>query len=151
MSLVKRLRSVGSRINICKDICWAVRVRRRASLHLEALEDRTLFSVNLLSPSAIFKGLDTNVAGGFVEPPDPIAAAGPMTVIEEVNSNIAIYNKVNGRQIASTDLTTFFAPADQVQFLYSDVNVTYDEQSGRFFVSTMDINFDPFAPGGLAS
>jgi hypothetical protein len=149
MSLLKRLRSVRGRINNCKDVGWAVRARRgRARLHLEALEDRTLFSVHVLSS---FKGLDTNNAGGFVEPPDPIAAAGPTAIVEEVNSNIAFYAKATGHLLSEQGLDVFFAPVDSVDFLFSDVNVSYDEQAGRFFVSTMDINFDPTAPGGLAS
>ena len=57
---------------------------------MEALEDRTLFSVNT---GLIFKGLDANVESGTVEPPDPIAAAGPTAIVEEVNSHIVFYNK----------------------------------------------------------
>src|SRR5207245_309024 len=86
-----------------------------------------------------FAGLDTNDAGGIVEPPDPIAAAGPTAVVEVVNSNIAFYNKANGKSLFSEGLDAFFAPVDQVDVLFSDVYVTYDEQAGRFFVSTMDI------------
>jgi hypothetical protein len=105
---------------------------------LETLEDRTLLSVTLHSN---FKGLDTNDAGGVIEPPDPIAAAGPADVVELVNSNIAFYNKTNGKQLSSEGLDAFFAPVDSVDSFFSDVSVTYDEQAGRFFVSTMDIDF----------
>src|SRR5437588_1789420 len=122
--------------------------RRQARVCLEALEDRTLFSVNVLSS---FKGLNTNDAGGFVEPPDPIAAAGPSVIIEEVNSNIAIYSKADGHLISSTDLGNFFSSVDTAQSLFSDVNVSYDEESGRFLVSTMDIDFGTNAAGNLAS
>ena len=105
---------------------------------LETLEDRTLLSVQLL---ANFTGLDTNDAGGIVEPPDTIAAAGPTAIVEIVNSNIAYYDKNTGNRLFTEDLGTFFAPVDTVQVLFSDVYVTYDESVGRFFVSTMDIDF----------
>src|SRR5262249_36502078 len=36
-----------------------------------------------------FAGLNTNDAGGIIEPPDTIAAAGPTAIVELVNSNIA--------------------------------------------------------------
>ena len=39
-------------------------IRRTTRLHVETLEDRTLFSVNVLSK---FKGLDTTDAGGIVD------------------------------------------------------------------------------------
>ncbi len=112
--------------------------RARARLQLEALEDRTLLSVHVINS---FKGLDTHDAGGFIEPPDPITAAGPTAVVEIVNSNIAYYDKTTGARPFSTDLGTFFAPVDHVDSLFSDVYVAYDEQAGRFWVSTMDIDF----------
>jgi hypothetical protein len=113
-------------------------LRRTARPHVETLEDRTLLSINVHSN---FKGLDTNDAGGIVEPPDPIAAAGPTAVIEIVNSNIAFYDKTTGNSLSSEGLDSFFSRVDQVDVLFSDVYVTYDEQAGRFFVSTMDIDF----------
>jgi hypothetical protein len=114
--------------------------RKRIGLHLEVLEDRTLLSVNVVTS---FVGLNTNDAGGQVEPPDPIGAAGPTAVVEMVNSNIAFYDKVSGNLLAPQQgLDKFFAPADPTPTLFSDVNVTYDEQAGRFFVSTMDIALD---------
>ena len=42
----------------------------------------------IVSTGVSFHGLNTNDAGGFIEPPDPIAAAGPSVIIEEVNSNL---------------------------------------------------------------
>src|ERR1700687_3998915 len=110
-------------------------IRRTTRLHVETLEDRTLFSVNVLSK---FKGLDTTDAGGIVEPPDPTAAAGLTTIIEIVNSNIAFYDTATGKSLFSAGLDAFFSPVDSAPVLLSDVYVTYDEQAGRFFVSTMD-------------
>src|SRR5207245_941437 len=71
-----------------------------------------------------------------------IAAAGPTAIVEMVNSNIAYYDKTTGSQLFTEDLGKFFASVDPQPTLFSDVNVTYDEQAGRFFVSTMDIVID---------
>jgi hypothetical protein len=85
--------------------------------------------------------LDTVDAGSIVEPPDTIAAASPTHVVEVVNSNIAYYDKTTGSRVFTTDLGTFFAPVDSVASFFSDVYVGYDESVGRFWVSTMDIDF----------
>jgi autotransporter-associated beta strand protein len=106
---------------------------------VECLEDRRLLTVNLQLGLA---GLNTNDAGGIIEPPDTIAAAGPTAVVELVNSNIAFYSKSNGSQLFSEGLDVFFSSVDPTPFLLSDVSVTYDEQAGRFFVSSMDIDFN---------
>ena len=110
----------------------------RSRLEILRLEDRLVPSVTVTSA---FRGLDTNDAGGIVEPPDTIAAASPTHVVEIVNSNIAYYDKTTGSRVFTTDLGTFFAPVDSVDFLFSDVYVVYDESAGRFFVSTMDLDF----------
>jgi hypothetical protein len=102
------------------------------------LEDRVLLNVTPLSG---FKGLDTNDAGAVIEPPDTIAAAGPSTVVEIVNSNIAYYSKATGTRLFTLGLDQFFGSVDPSPSLLSDVYVTYDEGTGKFFVSTMDIDF----------
>jgi autotransporter-associated beta strand protein len=104
---------------------------------LEPLECRWLPTVNV---TAGFKGLDELDAGGIVEPPDTIAAAGPNHIVEIVNSNIAAYDKTTHTRVLNEDLGTFFT-VDTVQSLFSDVYVLYDEDIGRWFVSTMDIDF----------
>src|SRR5260370_7065519 len=76
-------------------------IRRTARPQVETLEDRTLFSINVLSN---FKGLDTTDAGGVVEPPDPIAAAGPTAVVEILNSNIPFYYKAPAKSLSSDRL-----------------------------------------------
>src|SRR5439155_24043186 len=131
MFLHHRLSALRRRSNRCETNRRAgLALGRAIQLRVEALEDRTLLSVNLQKN---FLGLNTNDAGGFVEPPDPIAAAGPTAIVEFVNSNIAFYNK-SGRLLSSQGLDVFFAPVDSVDSLFSDVSVTYDEQAGRFFV-----------------
>jgi hypothetical protein len=88
-----------------------------------------------------FKGLDTNDAGGAVEPPDPIAAAGPTTIGEVVNSNVEFYSKTTKTPVSGASLDVFFQSVDPTPFLLSDVYVAYDESVGRFLVATMDIDF----------
>jgi hypothetical protein len=86
--------------------------------------------------------MDTNAEGGIVEPPDTIAAAGLTDVVEVVNSNISIYSKTNGSILLNSEgLDVFFSSVDSSDFLFSDVYVGYDELAGRFWVSTMDIDF----------
>jgi hypothetical protein len=97
-----------------------------------------------------FKGLDTNDAGGIIEPPDPIAAAGPNYIGDIVNSNIAFYNKSTGAQVMSEGLDVFFQRVDSFDYLFSDVYIAYDESVGRWWASTMDLNMDPTA-ANLAS
>jgi autotransporter-associated beta strand protein len=128
----------GNTTPIGKQSRWRRPWNGPARLWVEQLENRTLLSVSVLSS---FKGLSTFDAGGIIEPPDTIAAAGPTTVVEVVNSNIAFFDKTTGQSLSSQPLDQFFAPVDSVDFLLSDVYVAYDEQVGRFFVSTMDIDF----------
>ena len=51
-------------------------------------------------------------------------------------------SKTTGQSLFSEGLDVFFAPVDPDPFLLSDVSVTYDEQAGRFFVSSMNIDFN---------
>jgi hypothetical protein len=112
--------------------------RAAARPSLESLEKRELLRVSV---SLGFAGLNTNDAGGIIEPPDTIAAAGPTAVVELVNSNIAYYSKTTGNSLFSEGLDVFFASVDPSPALLSDVSVIYDDQASRFFVSTMDIDF----------
>jgi Ca2+-binding RTX toxin-like protein len=130
-----------------RQIGW-LPVRRRSARpvlryrpELVPLESRVVPTVTL---STNFTGLNTYDLNqqALIEPPDTIGAAGPSTVIEIVNSNLAIYNKTTGALLSSTDVGSFFAPVDQDQFFYSDVIVLYDDQASRFFVATMDLDFD---------
>ena len=77
---------------------------------------------SFVSTGINFKGLDANVESGTVEPPDPIAAAGPTAIVEEVNSHIAFYSKSTGQLLVDPPqgLDQFFAPVDQIDFLLSD-------------------------------
>ena len=116
--------------------------RTRFRPFLEALETRALPAVALNATQ--LNGLDTNSGnnGGLIEPPDPIAAAGPNYVVEIVNSTLLFYNRHTGATTVQT-LDAFFAPLypGTAAGLFSDVYVTYDEMAGRWFISTMDVDF----------
>jgi hypothetical protein len=116
-SWLKGLR-VKRSTQIRKRIRWRLPSAGNARLWVEQLEKRTLLSVSILSS---FKGLDTFDAGSIIEPPDTIAAAGPSTVVELVNSNIAFFDKTTGQSLFNEGLDQFFAPVDSVDFLLSDV------------------------------
>src|SRR5438105_5822341 len=116
--------------------------RPRFRPFLEALETRALPAVALNATQ--INGLDTNSGNnnGLIEPPDPIAAAGPNYVVEIVNSTLLFYNRHTGATTVQT-LDAFFSPLypGTAAGLFSDVYVTYDEMAGRWFISTMDVDF----------
>jgi autotransporter-associated beta strand protein len=116
--------------------------RPRFRPFLEALETRAVPAVALNATQ--LNGLDTNSGdnGGFIEPPDPIAAAGPNYVVEIVNSTLLFYNRQTHATTVQT-LDGFFSPLypGTSAGLFSDVYVTYDEMAGRWFISTMDVDF----------
>jgi hypothetical protein len=74
-------------------------------------------------------------------PPDTIAAAGAVNVVEMVNSGIAIYTK-SGIQVSSQSFATFFSSitSDPVGDLFDPV-VFYDDVAGRFVVAAADVDF----------
>jgi hypothetical protein len=75
-------------------------------------------------------------------PPDTIAAAGPNEIVETVNTSIAIYAKTGGPATFQEDLGTFFQKVRTGNAL-SDCAVAYNELTGQFFVSILDLNIDP--------
>jgi hypothetical protein len=112
---------------------------RISHLRVEELEPRTAPTVNALSS---FAGMNYGNAPGSV-PPDTIAASGPTEIVETVNTSIAIYPKTGGAAIFQTDLGTFFSSV-RTGNAFSDVYAGYNELTGQFFVSTLDLNIDPF-------
>src|SRR5689334_8332577 len=97
---------------------------------LEGLETRSLLSVTATS----YLGLDSSQNDPLVEPPDPIIAAGPNTVVEMVNTRIAIYNK-SGVLQSQESLSSLF-PTD-AGLSFSDPQATYDTIHQRFFVGAV--------------
>src|SRR5262249_2857304 len=80
--------------------------RPRVALRVEPVEDRVVPSVTQLGST--IQGLQFSNTSGST-PPDPSAASGPNSVIDLVNTNLAIYNKSGGSPIFSQDLSNFFS------------------------------------------
>ena len=70
-------------------------------------------------------------------PPSPTIAAGPESVVVMVNTDIAIYNKDNGLQVAAADLDGIggFWATNNVVY---DPWVLFDPDSQRFFAMGVD-------------
>ena len=110
---------------------------------LEALEDRTLLTVQLLSH---YNGLDFNSGGVGGTPPDTVGAAGPTSYIETVNSSVAIYTpKATGASVVSDDLFHFLfvtggLPHASPNSGLADATMLWDDQIQRFIVADMEID-----------
>jgi hypothetical protein len=76
-------------------------------------------------------------------PPDGGIAAGPIQLVEVVNSSINVYDK-NGNLLSSQTLNNFFSGLGTPgsDFLY-DPSVYYDQESGRFWVLGTSDNNSP--------
>jgi hypothetical protein len=120
---------------------------RRVRLEVEQLEDRSLPSVS----STVYSGLGLNFDANNnpVTPPDCNVAAGPTWVIEVVNNEIQFINKAtltNNPSTSIEDFTTFFPVATFQHgfFGFPDIitnpQANYDEASGQFVVSMLDIS-----------
>jgi hypothetical protein len=105
----------------------------RSRPHLEALEDRTLLSVDVLSR---WPGLSFSDDPRY-QPPDPSAAVGPDFIVETVNASLEFFEKHTGAPLFSQQLEDFFAPVEPGYFVFDPV-VTYDEMAGRFFVGALE-------------
>jgi hypothetical protein len=111
-------------------------------LQVLQLEDRLAPAVNL---SSSFPAMMYSNTPGYV-PPDTCAASGPSSVIETVNTDIAIYDKSGtsilkdsgGNSVRFLDLPTFFKSVGGGNVNQSDPGVVYDELLGKFFVWVWD-------------
>ena len=112
------------------------RHRPEGRLRLEALEDRTLLTVNLVQN---YTGMNLGDTTCNCEPPDPIAAAGPSHIVDLVNTAIAFYDKTTGSRLFRQELSAFFAPLGGVSSL-SDPVVAYDELASKFVVGVLDFS-----------
>ena len=76
-------------------------------------------------------------------PPDGGIAAGPLQLVEVVNSNINVYDK-NGNLLSSQTLNNFFSGLGTPgsDFLY-DPSIYYDQVTGRFWVLATSENDSP--------
>jgi hypothetical protein len=102
------------------------------------------------SVSVNFNGINSNNSNGTgstcnCQPPDTIVAAGPVNVIEAVNTAIKISSK-SGSQISFQSMASFFAPVFTSGDSLTDPFVLYDENisngagnpSGRFIVGMLE-------------
>jgi hypothetical protein len=120
--------------------------QRRQSLHssrprVEALEDRRLMSVNVMTKFNGIKYDDFAPSNPSMTYPtaNPSLAAGPKYLVETVNAAIAFIGKSTGNKIYEKSAREFFAPLNPpaTDFI-SNPTVTYDELLGRFVVVVVD-------------
>jgi hypothetical protein len=86
-----------------------------------------------LLKGAGFEGLNDSQCG--CDPPDVQDAAGPNQVVEMVNLYVEVWDQ-NGSALAAKSLPSFYNTAHYL----SDPRVVYDNLSGRFFASILEIN-----------
>ncbi|MCI4363707.1 MAG: hypothetical protein L3K13_05310 [Thermoplasmata archaeon] len=83
-----------------------------------------------------FPGISSSNSSCGCVPPDVQVAAGPSLVVEMVNTEGKIWNKT-GHAISSFTLATFFITGTD---FISDPKVLYDNLSGRWFASILDVS-----------
>src|SRR5262249_23747842 len=92
-------------------------------------------------------GLTFNQSGGYV-PPDTDAAAGPSSIVETVNQEVAIFSpKSTGAAMVSDNLGHFlFTVGGFTRAAFrsgqSDPVVAFDELIGRFIIGDQDVDFN---------
>jgi hypothetical protein len=86
-----------------------------------------------------FSGLGSGDTQCGCQPPDTIAASGPDSVLETVNTTLALYNKETGARTDKMEFFQFFAPLGGT-LRFSDPTVTYDEIAQKFVVAILDYN-----------
>jgi hypothetical protein len=120
--------------------------QRRQSLHssrprVEALEDRRLMSVNVMTKFNGIRYDDFAPSTPSITYPtaDPSLAAGPKYLVETVDSAIVFIDKSTGKTIYEKSIGGFFASLNPHAFDYLyNPTVTYDELLGRFVVVVVD-------------
>jgi hypothetical protein len=71
-----------------------------------------------------------------ITPPNEDVAAGPVDIVEVVNSTIYIFSRT-GADLGSADLNSFMDVADG--YYSSDPRVIYDLEGGRFWVTVTEV------------
>jgi hypothetical protein len=116
--------------------------QRRFRPRLEALEDRTLLTVQLLGH---YNGLDFDSSGGW-SPPDTVGAAGPTSYIETNNFTVAIYTpKDTGGLSVRDSLYDFFYITGELPHATpnsdpGDATMVWDDQVQRFIIAAIDVD-----------
>jgi hypothetical protein len=109
---------------------------------LEALEDRTLLSVQMMGH---YNGIQFYGSGGWA-PPDTVGAAGPTSYIETSNAAVAIYTpKETGTSVVSDNLYHFLWVTGglahaSVNSILGDATMVWDDQVQRFIVADMEVD-----------
>jgi hypothetical protein len=109
---------------------------------LEALEDRCLLSVQMLSH---YNGIQFYGSGGWL-PPDTVGAAGPTSYIETTNATVAIFTpKTTGASVVSDDIYHFLyitggLPHASQNSILGDATLLWDDQVQRFIVADMEVD-----------
>ncbi|MFP6765328.1 MAG: Calx-beta domain-containing protein, partial [Planctomycetaceae bacterium] len=86
-----------------------------------------------------FQGTDSTQIG--FTPPDTMGAVGPDHIVELLNGRFAVYDKLTGAEITSSNSDQFVTanggviPAGQSVF---DPRIVYDQDSGRWFAAFID-------------
>jgi len=109
---------------------------------LEALEDRTLLSVQIMGH---YNGIQYYASGGWL-PPDTVGAAGPTSYMETTNAAVAIYTpKDTGTAVVSDDIypvlwVTGGLPHASQNSILGDATILFDDQVQRFIVADMELD-----------
>jgi hypothetical protein len=112
--------------------------RGKTRPRLEWLENRNLPSTVTLGVG--FNGGDNN-NGCQCAPPDAGVAVGPSHIVEAINNEIYIYDKV-GNLVTSLDSASFYKSVSKdPRGDYFDPTAFYDDISNQFFVGFGDVNF----------
>jgi hypothetical protein len=83
-------------------------------------------------------------SGGALEPPDQGLCASGNTVMEPVNVAIAIYTESGVTLVPPVFLNSFFGQATgQTAPFLSDPRCYFDKQTGRWFVTVLEIDVTP--------
>lgn len=112
----------------------------------------TVTTPSAANVGANFNGINSNNSNGTgsscnCQPPDTIIAAGPVNVIEAVNTAIKVSDK-SGNQLSFQSMSSFFSSVFVSGHSLSDPFAYYDENisngagnpSGRFIVGMLEIN-----------
>jgi hypothetical protein len=76
--------------------------------------------------------------GGGITPPDTMGVVGPSQFVEMINGQFAVFSKT-GTLITSESMDSFWSAVSPVGGT-TDPHLFYDQHSGRWFASTIDVN-----------
>ncbi|MBI5577321.1 MAG: fibronectin type III domain-containing protein [Deltaproteobacteria bacterium] len=108
----------------------------RLSLSLSAVVT-SLFAPASMAPALdnSFAGSDNPPPGPDIVPPDTMGAAGPNHLVSALNSDFAVFDKA-GNLLSRVTLNDFWTFTDSPGVNTFDPKVLFDQNSGRFIVSS---------------